>query len=180
VCIQTPENKDWICSRFIKGDKGVNAKHIALIKAVKRLQWNALYPLPALAACLLCILYAAFLVFRNRSEKRKRYTVFGLWLSCAIGFAGTLIPMMLGQALHYAAPMYGSLVAMEVSMMNIAITWAAFGLHLVYILTALWWHRRIGGAGRYGGYIVDEEGGEDPRMAQMQYDAMQAQMQQQG
>jgi hypothetical protein len=55
--------------------------------------------------------------------------------------------MMLGQALYYAAPVYGSSVVMEVSMMNVVVTWVAFALHLVYILTALWWHKKIGGAG---------------------------------
>jgi hypothetical protein len=151
VCIQTPESKSsWTCSRFIKGNKGLNEKHLALIKSVKSMQWNAFYPLPAIAACLFFILYVAYLICRNRSEPKTRYTVFGLWISCAIGFASALIPMMLGQAMHYAAPVYGSAVQMEISVLNIAATWVAFASHLVYILAAGWWHRKIGGAGRYG------------------------------
>jgi hypothetical protein len=171
VCIQTPDNPSWTCSRFIKGTHGLSAQHLSLIKAAKHLQWNALYPLPAIAACLLCLFYIAFLLFRNRSDKKTRYTFIALWISCTIGFAAALIPMMLGQALHYAAPVFESQVVMEISLWNVVGTWVAFGLHLGYILAAAWWHRKIGGAGRYGPQRVDEEVGEvDPGVAQMQYE----------
>jgi hypothetical protein len=174
VCIQTPENPEpWTCSRFIKGTHGFNEQDLTLIKSVKSMQWNALYPLPALAACLLAILFILFLLFRNRSEKKTRYIIFGMWISCAIGFAGALIPMMLEQAMHYVAPVYESKVAMEISMMNIALTWCAFACYLGWILMAVWWHGKVGGAGNYdfgngGGYGMDEEGQMemDPRYAQ--------------
>lgn len=81
-------------------------------------------------------LYLAYLLFRNRSERNTRYIVFGLWASCAIGFASAMITMMVGQAMHYAGPVYGSTVKMEMSVANIALTWVAFFLHLVYILAA--------------------------------------------
>jgi hypothetical protein len=122
------------------------------------MQFNSLYPLPALVAGLLFILYAAFLIFRDRSETKKRYTVIGMWLSCATGFASALIPMMLGQAMRYAAPVYDSSVQMEISIPNIILTWMAFAFHLAYILAAVWWHKMIGGAGQYhgGAYEMEE------------------------
>ncbi|OAL05057.1 hypothetical protein IQ06DRAFT_291003 [Phaeosphaeriaceae sp. SRC1lsM3a] len=67
-----------------------------LIKASKSLQWNPLYPLPAIAAVLLFIFFIAYILVRNRDERKKRYVVFGLWLSCAFGFAAAQIPMMVG------------------------------------------------------------------------------------
>ena len=92
---------------------------------------------------------------RNRNEQKKRYAVFGLWLSCAFGFAATLIPMVVGQALKYAAPVYGSKTVMEISVLSVVVTWGAFACQLGYVLSALWWHRRIGGAGYYGGYAME-------------------------
>jgi hypothetical protein len=79
---------------------------------------ECILPLPAIAACLLCLFYLAFLLFQNRSDKKTRYVIFSLWISCAIGFAATLIPMMLGQALHFAAPVFGSQVGMSISLGN--------------------------------------------------------------
>lgn len=104
-------------------------------------------------------LYLVYLLFRNRSERNTRYIVFGLWTSCAIGFASAMILMMVGQAMNYAEPVYGSTVKMEMSVANIAMTWVAFLLHLVYILAAGWWHKSIGGTGNYvpGAYGMDEE-----------------------
>jgi hypothetical protein len=72
--------------------------------------------------------------------------------------------MMLGQAMQYAVPLYGSKVKMKISLSNVMLTWAAFVLHLVYILAATWWHEKMGGAGRYGagahGMDEDEEEGQ--------------------
>jgi hypothetical protein len=160
VCIQTPQAPAWTCSRFIKGTHGLSESHLSLIKSVKSMQWNALYPLPALAATLLLILYTTFLLMRNRSEAKVRYTIMAGWVSCAIGFAGALVPMMLGQAMHYAAPVYGSKVSMEISLGNIVLTWMAFAAHLGWILMAVWWHGKVG-VGGYGcgGYGMDEEEG---------------------
>jgi hypothetical protein len=119
---------------------------------------------------LLCLFYLAHLLFRNRSDKKMRYAVFAMWISCAIGFAAALIPMMLGQALRYAAPVFRSQVEMSISLWNVVGTWVAFGLHLSYVLAAVWWHMKVGGAGGYGLQVVDEEVGEfDPAMAQIQY-----------
>jgi predicted MFS family arabinose efflux permease len=157
---------------LLKGTHGLSAQHLSLIKVAKHLQWNALYPLPAIAACLLCLFYLAHLLFRNRSDKKTRYVVFALWISCVIGFVAALIPMMLGQALYYAAPVFGSQVEMSISLGNVVGTWIAFRFHLSYALAAVWWHRKVGGAGGCGLQVVDEEvrgGMFDQEMAQMQY-----------
>lgn len=53
--------------------------------------------------------------------------------------------------MKYAAPVYGSKRQMEISVLSIVVTWGAFACQLGYVLAALWWHRKIGGAGYYGG-----------------------------
>ncbi|KAH8728206.1 hypothetical protein GQ44DRAFT_702790 [Phaeosphaeriaceae sp. PMI808] len=134
----------WLCSRFVNGDKGLDGKLIALVKAAKRLQWNAMYPLPAIAAGALFILWITFLLSRDRSETGKRYAVVGLWASCAIGFAAALIPMMLGQALHFAGPVYGSNLKMKINVLSIVFTWVAFANHLAYVGLTVWRDKRDG------------------------------------
>jgi hypothetical protein len=153
---------------------------LSLIKEVKKMQWNAFYPLPAMAACLVAVLFILFLLFRNREEKKTRWIFVGMWVSCAFGFAGALVPLMVGQAMRYAAPVYGSKVAVEISMMNVVLTWAGFACHLGWVLMSVWWHKKVGGVGGYdegggeGHGMGDEEGrmemgpqyAQDPRYAQ--------------
>ncbi|KAH4103303.1 hypothetical protein HBH46_114960 [Parastagonospora nodorum] len=161
ICISTPTVANWTCSRFIKGDHGLDDSHVKLIKAVKKMQYGAMYPLPAGAAILLFIIFVSFLVFRNRPGKKAGYAIVAAWVSVAIGFAGALNPMMLGQALGYAAPVYGSQVSMKISLGNVVLTWMAFAAHLVWVLLAVWWQKKRGGGGGGGGgdYGMDEEEG---------------------
>jgi|TARA_R110002003_G_scaffold130_15_gene12271 hypothetical protein len=151
--VQTPQTPgDWICSRF-RGSKtlGLDANLLKLIAAVKSLQRNALYPLPAMAAFLLCLFFVLFLWFRSRSEMGKRVVVWSLWGSCAVGLAAGLLPMMVSQAMHYVGPVYGKETLIQFNMMGIVLTWIAVAAHLGYVGAAVWWDRRGGGgAGEMG------------------------------
>jgi len=122
------------------------------------MQYGSLYPIPAGAAIFLFVVFVTFLVFRNRPGKKAGYAIIAAWVSVAIGFAGALSPMMLGQALGYAAPVYGSEVIMKISLGNVVLTWMAFAAHLVWVLLTVWWQKKHGGGGG-GDYGMDEEEG---------------------
>lgn len=157
ICISTPAVPNLTYSRFIKGDHGLDDSHLKLIKAVEKMQYGSPYPRPAGAAILLFVVFVSFLVFRNRPGKKVRCAIIAAWISVAIGIAGALSPMISGQALGYAAPVYGSQVSMKISLGNVVLTWMAFGMHSMWVLLAVWWQKKRSGGGG-GDYGMDEEG----------------------
>ncbi|KAH7071701.1 hypothetical protein FB567DRAFT_564505 [Paraphoma chrysanthemicola] len=151
VCVQTPQMpNDWICSRF-RRDKtiGLEGEVLRLVRAIKALQSNALYPLPAIAAGLLFILLPAFLLLRSRSKRAKRGFIWAWWFSCAVALAAGLLPMMVSQAMHYVGPVYQKDTLVQFNVMGMVLTWIAVAAHLGFVGAVVWYDKMGAGGEEY-------------------------------
>lgn len=138
-------NGSWTCIRIVNPDETKDLKDdvLTLIRNARKLQLRSMYPLPLIAAFSL-IFWAFFLTSRHRSQRGKRFAAVGLWATCAIGFAGAIVPQMLDQARNDAASMYGpgAKNKLKMSILNIVFTWVAFACHLIYVIMAVILDRR--------------------------------------
>ncbi|KAF2026765.1 hypothetical protein EK21DRAFT_25529, partial [Setomelanomma holmii] len=142
ICVQTRQlHNDWICSRFLKDKNlGLTQDLLTLIHDIKTLQRNALYCLPAGAAILLLFGFITFRLTRWRGYATpKRWAIWFLWVSAAVGLAAGLMPMMVAQAMHYVGAVYKSATLMEFNLMGMVLTWVAVAAHVGYVGAAVWW-----------------------------------------
>ncbi|KAF2828017.1 hypothetical protein CC86DRAFT_405044 [Ophiobolus disseminans] len=145
ICVQTPEmvenKKDWVCSRFHGNTtKGLDDGLVKLANHARWLQWRGLFMPPLFAAGSLFLSWVTFRLVRNKSDKVTSWAAIFQWFSCAIGFAATLIPVVLGNAMMIVGPIYHSDTQTRFSMGGAVLMATGFGLHLAYIICAKRYH----------------------------------------
>jgi hypothetical protein len=154
LCVQPNAMKDsdeWVCSRFRENvSRGLSDDIMLEIPLMQRFQRHAISMYPPLAAIgTLFFTFVTWWFFRDRWEIGKKVAKTFMWISCAVGLAASLSPMIVGTMLYFAGPVYRSDLKTDFSINNLVATWVGFALHLTWVLLALWYDHKVGGIGEY-------------------------------